>query len=166
MCDDGCGGEVGVSELKRMAVVCVVGVVCLWGTQPAMAQRGAAGGEWRGYGGGPGGTKYLPLDQIHPANVKDLRVAWRWRSVDYDLVEQDPDLRFNPTLLATPLMVGGRLLMSTNLGRAAAIDPATGETVWVYRALEDGAGRPRRGGGRAAWATGTMRRATTSGFFS
>ena len=31
-------------------------------------------------------------------------------------------------------MVGGRLFMGTNLGQAAAIDPATGETVWTYRA--------------------------------
>ena len=33
--------------------------------------------------------------------------------------------------------------MNTNLGQAAAIDPATGETTWVYRALEDGTGRSR-----------------------
>ncbi|MCY4634632.1 MAG: PQQ-binding-like beta-propeller repeat protein [Acidobacteria bacterium] len=38
--------------------------------------------------------------------------------------------------------------MSTNLGQAAAIDPATGETTWVYGALEDGAGRPRGGATR------------------
>ena len=38
--------------------------------------------------------------------------------------------------------------MSTNLGQSAAIDPATGETLWVYRALDDGAGRPRGGSTR------------------
>ena len=36
-------------------------------------------------------------------------------------------------MLTTPLMVGGRLLTNTNLGQAAAIDPATGETTWVYQ---------------------------------
>ncbi len=124
---------------------CVLGALVLWGAPPVAAQQGAAGGEWRSYTGESGGTKYSPLDQIGPDNVQDLYIAWRWRSVDYDLVDEDPDLRFNPTLLATPLMVGGRLFMGTNLGQAAAIDPATGETVWTYRALEDGAGRPRGG---------------------
>ena len=114
----------------------------------AFAQQGAAGGEWRSYAGEAGGTKYSPLDQVHAGNVQDLHIAWRWRSVDHELADADPDLQFNPLLLTTPLMVGGRLLMSTNLGQAAAIDPATGETTWVYRALEDGAGRPRGGATR------------------
>lgn len=95
---------------------------------PAFAQQGAARGEWRSYAGEAGGTKYSPLDQIHAGNVQDLHIAWRWRSVDHELADADPDLQFNPLLLTTPLMVGGRLLMSTNLGQAAAIDPATGET--------------------------------------
>ena len=128
--------------------VCVLGAVYVLAPAPAAAQPLASGGEWRSHGGDPAGTKYSPLDQIGPDNVQQLRVAWRWRSVDYDLVEDNPDLRFNPTLHATPLMVNGRLLMSTNLGQSAAIDPATGETVWVYRALEDGAGRPRGGSTR------------------
>ncbi|MCY3845331.1 MAG: PQQ-binding-like beta-propeller repeat protein, partial [Acidobacteria bacterium] len=115
---------------------------------PAAAQQGASGGEWRSYAGEAGGTKYSPLDQIHAGNVEDMHVAWRWRSVDHELADADPDLQFSPMLLTTPLMVGGRLFMSTNLGQAAAIDPATGETTWVYRALEDGAGRPRGGATR------------------
>ena len=127
-----------------LAATGLLGAVLL-GATPALAQRGAAGGEWGSYAGEAGGTKYSPLDQIHAGNVQDLHTAWRWRSVDHERADADPDLQFNPMLLATPLMVGGRLLMSTNLGQAAAIDPASGETTWVYRALEDGAGRPRGG---------------------
>ena len=112
------------------------------------AQQGTTAGEWRSYGGDLASTKYSPLDQIGPANVDTLGVAWRWRSVDHDLADADPELQFNPTLTTTPLMVNGQLLTSTNLGQAAAIDPATGETRWIYRALEDGAGRPRGGATR------------------
>ena len=101
--------------------------------------------DWRAYGGQPDGAEYAPLDQIDAGNVGDRRIAWRWRSVDYDLASENPELRFNNTLLATPLKAGDRLLMSTNLRQAAAIDPDTGETLWTYRALDDGAGRPRGG---------------------
>lgn len=112
------------------------------------AQQGATDGEWRSYAGDPGSTKYSPLDQVDETNVHDLRVVWRWRSIDYELRDADPERRFNDTFLVTPLMVGGRLFVSTNLGQAAAIDAVTGETVWSYHALEDGAGRAAGGGTR------------------
>tara|TARA_B100001123_G_scaffold292868_1_gene326418 strand:+ start:10609 stop:12564 length:1956 start_codon:yes stop_codon:yes gene_type:complete len=112
------------------------------------AQQGAVNGEWRSYGGDTGSTKYAPLDQIDAENVKNLRVAWRWRSVDYERRDSNPDIRFNNTYLVTPLMVGDYLFVSTNLGQAAAIDSMTGETAWVYDALEDGAGRAQGGGTR------------------
>ena len=132
-------------EWLTLAGTLVLGMALLGGTPPAAAQQGGADGEWRSYAADVGGSKYSPLDQIGPDNVQDLRIAWRWRSVDHVLADGDPDLQFNPTLQATPLMIGGRLFMGTNLGQAAAIDPATGETTWLYRALEDGAGRPRGG---------------------
>ena len=138
--------------LRRCAITLALATVTLSGifqmaTLPASAQQGAST-EWRAYGGQPEGTKYSPLDQIDASNVNDLQIAWRWRSVDYDLVDDNPDLRFNHTLLGTPLKVGDQLLMSTNLGQAAGIDPATGETLWSYRALDDGGGRPRGGSTR------------------
>ncbi|MCH7858011.1 MAG: hypothetical protein IIB37_14770, partial [Gemmatimonadetes bacterium] len=48
----------------------------------ALAQQGAAGPEWRSYGGDAGSTKYSPLDQINRDNLADLRVVWQWESVD------------------------------------------------------------------------------------
>ena len=49
---------------------------------PAAAQYGAVDGEWRSYAGDNGSTKYSPLDQIDASNFSDLRIAWRWQSVD------------------------------------------------------------------------------------
>ena len=34
---------------------------------PVATQQGATDGQWRYYGGGPGGTAYSPLDQIASA---------------------------------------------------------------------------------------------------
>ena len=58
---------------------------------PARAQYGAPDtGEWRSYAGDSGGTKYSPLDQITAENFGDLRVRWRWSSVDTHLVRSTP----------------------------------------------------------------------------
>lgn len=130
-----------------LASIALVGIAPLT-TLSVSAQQAGETTQWRSYGGQPEGTKYSPLTQIDADNVSDLRIAWQWRSIDYDLVDEDPELRFNHTLLGTPLMVGDRMFMSTNLGQVAAIDPATGETLWSYRALDDGAGRPRGGSTR------------------
>ena len=51
----------------------------------AHPQYGATNGEWRSYGGDTGSTKYSPLDQIDATNFGELRLAWRWRSLDGDI---------------------------------------------------------------------------------
>ncbi|MDP7480698.1 MAG: pyrroloquinoline quinone-dependent dehydrogenase [Vicinamibacterales bacterium] len=109
--------------------------VLLW---PALglAQYGATNGEWRSYGGDLGSTKYSPLDQIDAANFGDLRMAWRWQTVDASLDmeairEQVPRIQFR-MFQASPLMVDGVLYISTALQQVAAIDAGTGETLWVH----------------------------------
>ena len=96
-------------------------------TLPAVAQTGAKGGEWRFYAGDGGSTKYSALDQINRDNVKNLRIAWRWKTDNFG---PNPEFYYE----ATPLMVKGVLYTTAGYRRAvAAIDAATGETVWTYR---------------------------------
>ena len=102
----------------------------------SLAQYGATNGEWRSYGGDLGSTKYSPLDQIDATNFSDLRLAWRWQSADGSLDleairQQVPRVQFR-MFQATPLMVGGVLYISTAMHQVAAIDAATGETLWVH----------------------------------
>ena len=129
-------------------------------TSPLVAQHGAANGEWRSYAGDAGSTKYSDLDQIGKDNVQDLQIMWRWRSVDYDLKETNPDLELINVLPVTPLKIGDVLYTSTNVGQAAAIDPGTGETLWIYHALADGAGTMLGRGSRglAYWTDGSEER--------
>jgi quinoprotein glucose dehydrogenase len=142
--------------------------LALAGSSPAAAQYGApANGEWPTYGGDLGSTKYSPLDQIDRENFGTLEVAWRWQSADRvlsvttpgggewhadsrlifdELNRRDPDRWRDgqpPTLTslkATPLMVGGRLFINTPTSVAAAIDAATGDTLWIYnpKSYEEG----------------------------
>src|SRR5687768_16362664 len=65
-------------------------------------QNGSTNGEWPHWGADLGSSKYTALDQINRDNVKNLRVAWRWKSENFGPLPQN-------NMEATPLMVGGVL---------------------------------------------------------
>jgi len=119
---------------------------------PAFSQQGTTNGEWPSYGGGLGSTRYAPLDQIDRENVSELEIAWRWEARN---LGPRPDYNFR----ATPIMMNGVLYTTAGSRRAAvAIDPATGETLWIYRFDEGerGSSAPRKTSGRGVsyWSDG------------
>ena len=150
-------GRTLVRQLLRRSILCVGVFGVALPASPTFGQQGAQNGEWRSYGGDAGSTKYSPLDAIDETNVQNLEVVWRWESVDYQRQAEDPELTFNHVLLATPLKVGNALYTSTNLGQAAAINPVTGETLWVYNSVAEGTAveQPRSTRGLAYWADGS-----------
>ncbi|HUH14183.1 MAG TPA: PQQ-binding-like beta-propeller repeat protein [Longimicrobiales bacterium] len=84
-------------------------------------------GEWRYWGGDERSSRYTPLDQVNASTFEDLEVVWRWKAANYG---PEPDFIYR----ATPLYVKGRLYTVAGQRRAVvAIDPATGETLWMYR---------------------------------
>ncbi len=88
-------------------------------------------GEWTVNGGDNASLKYSPLAEIRADNVAKLQVTWRWQSIDEEIKKQKPGLR--PWLFeATPLMIGGRLYLSTGLSQVVALDPGSGKTIWSY----------------------------------
>ena len=98
----------------------------------AFAQRlpGTENGEWRYLGGDAGHTRSSPLDQINGGNFADLEVAWIWRSDNFG-----PNL--DTFSRSTPIYVDGMLYtVATPRRQVVAIDPATGETLWVFREPE------------------------------
>ena len=111
---------------------------------PVIAQQGATDGEWRYYGGGPGGTAYSPLDQIDASNVGDLEIAWTWAARN-----QGP--RPETKNSTTPLMVNGVLYATAGSRRnVVALDAGTGEMLWMWRMDEGERARsaPRANSGR------------------
>jgi quinoprotein glucose dehydrogenase len=113
------------------------------------AQSGAAGGEWRTYGGDLGHTRYAPLDQINAGNFNTLEVAWRFKT---DFLGPRPEYQFE----STPLMAKGVLYSTAGSRRAVvALDAATGELLWMHSENEGarGANAPRQlsGRGLAYW---------------
>jgi len=116
--------------------------------------RGNAPGEWRYWGADAWSTRYSPLDQINASNFDQLEVAWQWNA---------GSLGADEYYRTTPLYANGRLFtVATTRRVAAAIDPAKGETLWMYR-MEEGirwqkAPRQFAGRGLAYWSDGTNER--------
>ncbi len=94
---------------------------------PVGAQQGTKNGEWPLVHGDAGSTRYAPLDQINRDNVKNLKIAWMWRSDNFG-----PSVEIKDE--TTPLMINGALYFTAGSRRAVvAADPATGETLWTWR---------------------------------
>ena len=111
--------------IRCFVTVVVLSVGFLTGS--ALAQYGTTDGEWSYYGGDAGSTKYAPLDQVNGDNFNDLEVAWTWQTENFG---PRPENYYR----VTPIMVNGVLYATAGSRRAVvAIDPTTGETLWVYR---------------------------------
>ncbi len=97
----------------------------------ACARAPEANHDWKVYGSDAASSKFAPLGQIHPGNVGELRVVWRWTSPDQEILAERPDLR---TWIheSTPLAIDGRLYTATSLSQIAALDAGTGETLWHH----------------------------------
>ncbi len=121
---------------------------------PQTLVRGNVPGEWRYWGGDAHSSRYSPLDQITAANFNSLKVAWQWNAGAFG-----PDEYYR----TTPLYANGRLFtVATTRRSVMAIDPETGETLWMYR-LDEGirwqkAARQFAGRGPTYWTDGTVER--------
>ena len=87
-------------------------------------------GEWKYYGGDAGSSKYTPLSQIDADNAKSLEIAWTWDSPDNALAGATRERA--GSFKATPIMVGGVVYTSTGFSQVAAIDAASGKTLWTF----------------------------------
>ena len=73
------------SKFAVLVLVPVAGLVLVL-VLGAIAPNNRPIGEWRVYGADLANTKCAPLDQISRDNVRSLRIAWRWRSIDQDVL--------------------------------------------------------------------------------
>ena len=103
------------------------------------AQEGVSRGEWPNSGGDKAFTRYSPLDQIDKDTVKNLRIAWRRPALTDEFRAQHPDVMGGNSSVfqSTPIMVNGVLYASNGIGLVEALDPATGQTLWVQELEEE-----------------------------
>ena len=144
----------GISRSPSLLVALVVALA--WTVAGVHGQSGAKNGEWRWYGGDAGHTRYSPLAQIDAKNFSELTVAWRFKT---EHLGPRPEFTFE----STPLMANGVLYSTGGTRRAVvAIDPETGEELWVHSEREGArasvAPRQLSGRGLAYWTDGKEER--------
>lgn len=83
--------------------------------------------DWSAYGRDTLGTRYSPFTQINRSNVKNLELAWTYRTgrslSNGNQVDQN-----------TPLQIGNTLYSCTPENAVHAIDATTGRRRWVFEA--------------------------------
>lgn len=94
----------------------------------AYGQSGTAA-EWPNYGNDPGGMRYSQLAQINRANVATLRVAWTFHTGD---ISDGTGGTKASGFETTPIMVDGKLYLTTPFNRIIALDPETGRQLWAH----------------------------------
>ena len=84
--------------------------------------------DWTAYGGTNWGDRFSGLDQITPANVGKLKLAWQFRAGDM----QGPNDPVETTDENTPLKIGDTLYACSPHQILFAIDAATGKLKWKF----------------------------------
>ncbi|HEX9632111.1 MAG TPA: PQQ-binding-like beta-propeller repeat protein [Gemmatimonadales bacterium] len=92
-----------------------------------LAAQDRPAGDWSWWGGNPHATRYSPHAQITAENFATLETAWVWSGDNFG-----PEAA--ALLRATPIYAEGKLFTVAGLRRTVvALDPATGETLWMFR---------------------------------
>ena len=82
--------------------------------------------DWDNYGNTPQGSRFVALDQITRDNVKDLQVAWTFRTGDTPISPTGNGAEDQQT----PLQVGNTLYLCTPHNNVIAVEANTGKQIW------------------------------------
>ena len=93
-----------------------------------------ADSQWPHYGNDAGAARYSPAAQIDRSNVAQLQVAWTFRT---RALGHSAPLDRKAAFEATPILVEGKLFLSTPYNHVIALDPRTGARLWEYDAALD-----------------------------
>lgn len=118
----------------------------------------AAAQDWAVYNGNAGNTHYSRLDQITPANVERLQVAW-----DYNAEDAFTHNGAQSDMQTNPLVIDGKLYFVSPKGRVICLDGATGKPIWTFDPADGEEVLTRqRSRGLAYWSDGRRARIIAS----
>lgn len=115
------------NSMRVLRLVLVLTAACL--ALPSTAVTQSSDAAWGHYGGDAGGMRYSAAAQIDRTNVTRLQVAWTYRT---GALDPKTELVRKAAFEATPILVEGRLVLSTPYDHVIALDPASGSKLWEY----------------------------------
>ncbi|MFT5136759.1 MAG: quinoprotein glucose dehydrogenase [Arenicella sp.] len=118
--------------IKILLLAPLVYLTC-YQSQAAEIPPSGLASDWPAYGAIGGGTHFSRANQINPANVAQLEVAWHHRTTDFrDARETQSYKLTQSSMQVTPILVGERLYYCTPFNRVIALNAETGEQLWAY----------------------------------
>lgn len=93
-----------------------------------LAKPSVPAGEWTAYGRTQEGVRYSPLTQINESNVKNLQVAWTYRTGDLKRADDPGEI----TNESTPIKIGNTLYSCTAHQQLIALNAVTGKEEWRF----------------------------------
>lgn len=93
---------------------------------------------WSQYASDAFASKFTSANQINKKNVQNLKVVWDYTSPDGPYLKSTGlTTLYNES---TPLMVDGKVILATPLNQIVALNPESGEEVWIFdpKVYEDG----------------------------
>lgn len=106
----------GIAPVRKRLQQTAFGLGCLMLSSAAFA----AGGEWPSHGYDDAGTRFSPLSQITPDNVKEMGLVWSY------------DLESTRGVEATPIVVDGVMYVTAPWSIVHAVDVRSGRNIWTY----------------------------------
>ena len=113
------------SRMKRNSISGIVLLILLAGLVPSCKQKEQSYSEWSVYRGDPGNSAYSSLDQINTGNVNRLEIAWTYRTGDADKGNRS-------TIQCNPIIVNGRMYVTSTKLKLIALEAATGKEIWKF----------------------------------
>lgn len=109
--------------MKLSSVLCLVFVAGILSS--CKKHTATADTEWRTYAGSKDGNRYSANDELTPANVRQLKVAWTFSSHDKDSANRSQNQ-------CNPIIVDGIMYASTPKLKLFALDAASGVQKWMF----------------------------------
>jgi quinohemoprotein ethanol dehydrogenase len=110
-------GPIGISAL-------ILGFALMIWAQSIVAQSTVKEKDWPLYGNDLENTRFQNVDQINPANVKNLQVAWVFHTGVLDPAAE---------LEVSPIEVNGTVYITDGHDDVFAVDATTGQQKWAYK---------------------------------
>jgi quinoprotein glucose dehydrogenase len=108
---------------KQLLIFCCLALSCACTNESSHSN-----GEWSVYRGDKSGTAHSSLSHIDTTNVQQLKVAWTYHTGDSE--ERIP-------IQCNPIIVNGKMYVTSPKLKVIALDPATGKELWKFDPFKD-----------------------------